>query len=116
MVKVGDKIKILSMEGEPQYEDKEGVVTYIDAIGQIHGTWGGCAIIPEKDIFKVINGGETAIEYKYGMRLRGFSIGCQPLNGFLRRENDTTGKYFDVIVYERNLTDREVEQYELDRL
>lgn len=55
-------------------------------------------------------------EYKYGMRLRGFSIGCQPLNGFLRRENDTTGKYFDVLVYERELTDREVEQYELDRL
>lgn len=56
------------------------------------------------------------MEYKYGMRLRGFSIGCQPLNGFIRRENDTSGKYYDIIVYGRKLTDREVAQYELDEV
>lgn len=54
MVKVGDKIKIIYMDGEPQYSGKVGVVTHIDAIGQIHGTWGGCAIIPENDSFIVI--------------------------------------------------------------
>ena len=33
-VKVGDHIKILNMEGEPQYADREGVVTHIDDAGQ----------------------------------------------------------------------------------
>ena len=46
-VKIGDTIKIIKMEGEPQYADREGVVTHIDDAGQIHGTWGGCAVIPE---------------------------------------------------------------------
>ena len=53
-VKVGDKVKILYMEGEPQYTGKEGNVIHIDAIGQIHGTWGGCAIIPETDRFEIV--------------------------------------------------------------
>lgn len=52
-VKVGDHIKILNMEGEPQYADREGVVTHIDDAGQIHGTWGGCAIIPEVDTYTI---------------------------------------------------------------
>ena len=46
-VHIGDRIKIIHMEGEPQYKDREGVVTHINDAGQIHGTWGGCAIIPE---------------------------------------------------------------------
>ncbi len=54
MAKIGDKIKILHMDGEPQYEGKEGVITHIDAIGQIHGTWGGCAVIPETDRYTII--------------------------------------------------------------
>ena len=62
------------------------------------------------------NSDKTDTEYKYGMRLRGFSIGCQPMNGLLRREDDTTGDYHDVIVYSRELTDEELEQYELDEL
>ena len=40
-VKIGDTIKIIKMEGEPQYTNREGVVTHIDDAGQIHGTWGG---------------------------------------------------------------------------
>lgn len=55
MAKVGDKIKIINMEGEPQYTGKEGVIEFIDGIGQLHGTWGGCAVIPEADDFVVIN-------------------------------------------------------------
>ncbi len=54
------------------------------------------------------------MEYKYGMRLRGFSPMCQPKDGFVRREDDTTGKYYDVIVYDRELTSREINNYELD--
>ena len=56
------------------------------------------------------------MEYRYGMRLRGFSIGCQPKEGLLYREDDTTGKYWDVIVYNRELTDEEINHYSLDRL
>ena len=54
-VKVGDTIKIIKMEGEPQYTNREGIVTHIDDIGQIHGTWGGCAIIPDVDVYKIIH-------------------------------------------------------------
>ena len=53
-VKIGDTIKIIKMEGEPQYTDREGIVTHIDDAGQIHGTWGGCAIIPEVDNYIII--------------------------------------------------------------
>ena len=53
-VKVGDKIHITLMVGEPQYTDKEGIVTKVDDMGQIHGTWGGCALIPNEDEFKII--------------------------------------------------------------
>ena len=53
-VKVGDHIKILNMEGEPQYTSREGKVTHIDDAGQIHGTWGGCAVIPEVDTYIIV--------------------------------------------------------------
>ena len=53
-VKIGDTIKIIKMDGEPQYTNREGVVTHIDDAGQIHGTWGGCAIITEVDEFLII--------------------------------------------------------------
>lgn len=54
-------------------------------------------------------------EFKYGMRLRGFSPGCQP-RGVIRREDDPTGKYWDIIIYDRELTRRELVDYELDDL
>ena len=53
-VKIGDTIKTIKMDGEPQYTNREGVVTHIDDAGQIHGTWGGCAIILEKDTYIII--------------------------------------------------------------
>ena len=54
-IKIGDTIKIIKMEGEPQYTDREGVVTHIDDAGQIHGTWGGCAIVQEVDEFVILD-------------------------------------------------------------
>ena len=53
-MKIGDKIRIVEMVGEPQYTGKVGVIEYIDSIGQLHGTWGGCAIQPDKDTVEVI--------------------------------------------------------------
>ena len=55
--KVGQKIRIIRMKGEPQYTGKVGVITTIDSLGQLHGTWGGLAIIPEEDQFEIIEEG-----------------------------------------------------------
>ena len=54
MPQVGDKIHIYKMEGEPNYTDREGVITTIDDLGQLFGTWGGLAVIPEEDDFDII--------------------------------------------------------------
>ncbi len=55
--KVGDKIKIIKMLGEPNYTGRVGIVEYIDSIGQLHGTWGGLAIQEDDDRYIVIEGG-----------------------------------------------------------
>ena len=56
MVKIGDKIRIVHLQGEDgRYDGREGVVEYIYGIGQLHGTWGGLAIIPEEDEFEILN-------------------------------------------------------------
>ena len=53
--KVGQQVRIIHLEGEDtRYDGKEGVIEHIDGIGQLHGTWGALAIIPEADKFTVI--------------------------------------------------------------
>lgn len=54
--------------------------------------------------------------HKYGMRLRGFSIGCQPTKGFVERLDDESGKYYDILVYDRKLANEELIEYELDEI
>lgn len=55
-VKVGDTIKILHLKDEDnRYDGKTGKVELIDGIEQLHGTWGGLAVIPEEDDFIVIS-------------------------------------------------------------
>ena len=52
MFKVGDKIRIIHMEDSwsgVTYAGKEGVIDHIDDRGQLWGTWGGLAVIPEID-------------------------------------------------------------------
>lgn len=54
-MKVGDKIRIIHLAGEDtRYDGKEGVITHIDSIGQLHGNWGGLAVIPEEDEFEIV--------------------------------------------------------------
>ena len=60
-VKKGDTIRIIRMNDyggkdlqARMYNGRLGVVEYIDFLGQLHGTWGGIAIIPETDEFEVI--------------------------------------------------------------
>lgn len=52
--RVGDKIRIIHMDGEPQYTGKIGIVDKIDDMNQLHGSWGGCAVIPDVDLFEII--------------------------------------------------------------
>jgi hypothetical protein len=54
MYKVGMTIRILQMEGEPQYDGRVGVIEHVDAIGQLHGTWGGLAVQPERDSLQIV--------------------------------------------------------------
>ena len=54
--------------------------------------------------------------YFYGMRLRGYSIGCQPMNGLMMVMDDENGHYHNILVYMRKLTDQEMWDYELDLL
>ena len=54
MIKVGDKIIIIQMDGEPHYSGKEGIVEHIDETGQLHGSWGRCALITGVDIFELM--------------------------------------------------------------
>lgn len=55
MVKVGDRIRIIHLYGEDcRYDGREGTVEYIDSMNQLHGTWGGLAVIQEEDEFEII--------------------------------------------------------------
>lgn len=55
LYKVGQRVHIIHLQGEDnRYDGKEGVIEHIDGIGQLHGTWGGLAVIPEADDFRVI--------------------------------------------------------------
>lgn len=51
---VGKTIEIIEMRGESSYTGAIGEVLFEDDMGQLHGTWGGCAIIPEEDEFKIL--------------------------------------------------------------
>ena len=53
--KVGQRERIIHLEGEDtRYDGKEGEIEHIDGIGQLHGTWGSLAIIPEAHEFIII--------------------------------------------------------------
>ena len=54
--------------------------------------------------------------HKYGMRCRGFSPGAQPETGFIEREDDPLGDYWDILIYDRMLTPADKKRYELDYL
>lgn len=56
--KVGDLLLITKMDKEPYYARRYGEITNIDDAGQLHGTWGGLAIIPEIDEFIILKGVE----------------------------------------------------------
>lgn len=50
--------------------------------------------------------------YKYGMKYRGFSPMCQPMNGLVEVIDDEY--YYNILLYDRMLTNEETKNYELD--
>lgn len=60
-INIGDTILIVRMDDDggkdlqaKSHDGRTGVVESIDSLGQIHGTWGGLALIPGKDEFRRI--------------------------------------------------------------
>ena len=58
------------------------------------------------------------LTHRYGMKQRGFSIGCQPKEGLVDWYDTVKGEtgYWSIIEYDRKLTDDEVKKYELEEL
>lgn len=60
-IRVGDKIKIINMSGEPQYSGREGIVELIDVDPwgdkQAHGTWGSLCLYPHIDDYEILDRG-----------------------------------------------------------
>lgn len=59
---VGDTVRITKLD-DPyipmgSYVGREGVVESIDSMNQLHGTWGGLALIPGEDDWVVIKKAE----------------------------------------------------------
>ena len=54
--------------------------------------------------------------YVYGMRLRGFSPGAQPTEGLVDTETDPLDDYWNILIYNRRLTKKECDEYDLDWL
>ena len=52
----GTRIELLYMNDpySPVHTGTKGTVVCVDDMGQIHGSWGGCALIPGVDEFEVI--------------------------------------------------------------
>lgn len=60
-VEIGDTILIIRMNDDGgkdlqarMYNGRSGVVDHIDSIGQLHGTWGGLAVIPGVDNYEIL--------------------------------------------------------------
>lgn len=72
--KVGMKIRITNLDDPfANYEGRFGEIQHIDDIGQLHGTWGGLALIPNVDDFRVL----TEDEYQTLMQLAHESSGAK---------------------------------------
>ena len=55
-VKPGTRIRITKLEDpfDSTYPGREGIVKFIDDAGQLHGSWGFLAVVPESDEFIVL--------------------------------------------------------------
>lgn len=64
----------------------------------------------------IYQGTKSGKAFMYGMRLRPFAPGCQPMKGLVVVEDDDTGKYWNILGYEKQLSDEDLKAFELDYL
>ena len=79
------------------------------------------SFIRDKDAkpLRVVKKTEPCLIYAYGMRLRGFSPGCQPMDGYFSKFSEdavSATEYHDILLYTRKLTEKECEEYELNEI
>lgn len=60
--KIGQQIRIIHMDDNNGmdtqaygYNDKVGIIDFIDGIDQLHGTWGGLTVNPDVDEIEIIS-------------------------------------------------------------
>ena len=53
------------------------------------------------------------MRYTYGMRLRPAGPGAQPKEGLQEIKTDPKDEYWDLLVYDRELSEKEIHDYEL---
>jgi hypothetical protein len=53
------------------------------------------------------------MRYVYGMRERGYGEGNQPIEGFVEKMEDPTEAFWDLLIYERELSEKEIKEYDL---
>lgn len=51
---LGKTIRIIHMSGEEDYDGKVGKVEHVDSLLQLHGTWGGLAVILGLDEIEIL--------------------------------------------------------------
>ena len=51
--------------------------------------------------------------YKYGMKSRPYSIGCQPMQNLIEAQEDPAGIYWNILLYSAPLTPEEINHYSL---
>lgn len=51
--------------------------------------------------------------FKYGMKYRPYSIGCQPMENLIEATEDASGKYYNILLYSEPLTPEEIKSYQL---
>ena len=101
------KIMALDLQSEKEKEISEGTVKRWYELGaEIESNEPTIFDVPEE----VEEVKEESNLYEYVYRLRGFSLGCQP-KGFVSH-NDNVGR-FGSVTYDRALTKKEMDEYEL---
>lgn len=62
---VGMKIFIIHIVDDAEdYFGRVGYITHVDDIGQLHGTWGSLALVPDLDNFIVVEEEDAQFKHK----------------------------------------------------
>ena len=53
-LKVGQKIKILDMYNNDSYNNRVGIIIGFGKLGEVYGTWGREPLLPNVDLFVLV--------------------------------------------------------------